>query len=1025
MKRLLILSFLLCASWAMAQSHPEGLVFEAEDWSSPKDAIQLNQSGAANWQIWTKEEAVELKRSRGASVTTPVLPEVDRERPEDGAPVLHTRITGIPRGTYSVSMNHPNRPLALSFDGGKTWQKIEKSGDESFGIYAITDGVFEMWVDDRFASADRGWAYFDFVRFVPFEGGMPRFEDLRAFVPPLEETTARISWVTSEPAPFAALVTVAPKDGSAEPVTVEEAEDGLRNHSVTLENLVPGREYVAEVFTFVNRSNEKLSEKIEFRAERKRAEKPTQKMSVALTVVEPTEFARLNWPVTSGVPFAQGALASAENVRLEDASGKPVKAQFTPAAFWPDGSIQWLTVDFLADTPDPKAQNAAPARFTLVLDPDFKAPKGDWVKVSAGTDVSSEITFADGTRRYACLPTSEMTFDSKNTVRKTLIQSGSFMETPDAEPDLNAPGFRCRLECSVWEGAGLQRTRWTVGNAQLDEPFALIRSVTLKTKEVGEFEKTHSFRAFQDLPDHASVEEDGQKSDCERFDGFAEFREGQSAVLLNHFWQTWPKSMTITQDTENLSLELGILPELPAGYGNDPKKNEFDALIQSYYWLKDDCYRFKRGMQLTTEFWSADGRGDDPHLREHLEHPLFAACSPEYYCSAGVFAPMNPVRPGFFDGYENAFRKSWANHLAGREKRGEYGWMNFGDWFGERTNNWGNNEYDLSFLCALQFARSGNLDLLWRGVEMAQHYSTIDFKRYPWKQRDRDLIYEHCFGHVNWFFEAGDPRLTQLSEQLEEGTWWLRLESDGSGGHDAQTGNFFIGCLTGDPTLLDVAQTACTAQAKNMTPAFNFSIERSVGWAMVNACSAYHFTNDPLYLNAARLYFEKVLEKQNPETGCFDLPQDQTECDCPDKKEHRGGKAFAVGMLLHGLGRYYELEPDPARREQIKTVMVRCSEWLLNCAWNEKKNGFRYKTGCPKYADHSWYAILVIDGLTQTSAITGDRKYVDFVVRTAGGTLEGVSSENRGSGKDFTQKFRQTPYALYWIEALTGKTKCD
>ncbi|MDO4569051.1 MAG: hypothetical protein Q4D38_01540 [Planctomycetia bacterium] len=1024
MKRLLLILLVFCANLACGQEkkYVEGLVYEAEDWSEPKDAMKLNQPGKGNWQIWTKEESVEKKRSRGASVTTPKLPDVDRETPEDGAPVLHTRITGIPKGTYQVFMNPTNRPLALSFDGGKTWSKTENRGEEKFGIYTINDGVFELWLDDRYASdSTPGWAYYDYLRFVPVEGKLPEIQDLQAFTFPFAERSTQISWTTPGPVSMTALVTVMPKDGRLPAATFSEVDTGMRNHTVTLENLEPGREYVAEVLVPLNRSGEKISQTISFVAGRKRAEQPTQKTWLRLTVAEPTEHARKDWPVTSGVPFARGVLASEANVRLENAKGEKVPARFTPTAYWQDGSIQWMTVDFLADT---NAPSAAPAVYTLVLDPEYHARKS----VGGGdlrSPLTSEITLADGSKRYAKVGDVQTTMVRRNgedAFFLTYRKEGDYTESPDAQADSSVPGFRWRMEGDSWLSSGLNRVRWTIGNAQLEEPFALIKSAVVNEVLENADSTPYSFCAFQDLPDHATVEENGKKEACERFDGYVAFPNG--AVLLDKCWQTWPKSLTVTQEAERTKCTFGILPELPQGYGDDPKKNERDTLIQSYYWLRDDGYQFKRGMEITTEFWFASEERvkSDPNLREHLKHPLFAACEPEYYCAVGVFPPVNPVRPGVFEKYESAFRKSWNNHLQGREQRGEYGWMNFGDWFGERTYNWGNNEYDLSFLCALQFARSGDLAILWRGVEMAKHYSTVDFRRYTWKNPDRERQYLHCMGHVNGFFTPDDPRLQELTGQIGKSSWWFRSESDGSGGHDTQPGNFYIGYLTGDTSLLDVGRIACSAQAKYMTPNFRISIERAAAWPMINASAAYQFTNDPVYLNAARIYFEKVEAQQNPETGCFDLPQDQTECDCPDKKEHRGGKAFAVGMLLHGLGRYYEQEPDPARRERIETVMVRCADWLLDSAWNEGKGGFRYKTGCPKYADHAWYSILVIDGLAHTSAISGDRRYLDFVVRTAGQPLGAFSREGRGSGKDFTQKFRQTPLALYWIQKLTGKT---
>lgn len=1062
MKRTLfwILLFAVCwnAAVALAQTKREqleGLVYEFEDWSEPKDAIRLNQSGESNWQIWTKEADVIHKRSNGASVTTPVLPtDVDREKPEDGAPVLHTKITGIPSGRYRVYMNGTNRPLALSFDGGKTWEKSNFRGENDFGIYEISDGVFELWVDDRYASENKGWAYCDYIRFVPTTEEVT-FDDPQyyyiAFDSPFNpdfggegrEDYVQISWTTSDPAP-AAEVTFIPREGNedAKPKTVVESDSGLRNHAV----LCPWDDYEKAVVTLpVNRSGQKISKTVPLPAWDASEANKTVQTSIDLYVSEPTGFARQNWPVTSGVPLARGVLNGDEsvwNIRLKNPEGEELKAQFTPITYWQDGSVQWLVVDFRADTDAQK-----PVKYTLEILPerDSAEPWEPWNFFQlSSSPFESEIVLADGRKLYA-VQEGYIKITNREDVRVVSRLEGNYIEADNMKeaehkhlyakesdededkiqklrPEPLQPGMVWRLEITDYPDVGLARARWTIGNNQLDEPFTLIRSASVSDKKVlfGSFSlfgDKYSCQILQNELNHASVEINGQKQETDRFDGYLELPGG--AVLFKNFWQTWPKGFSVRKtsiDTDALAYE--VLPQLPDGYGDDPKKNERDNLIQNYFWLKDGCYRFKRGMEITVEFWQAskERMKQDEHLREHLQNPIFAACAPEYYCSVGVFPPVSPAVEGEFDGYEQAFRKSFENLEKGRRERGEYGWMSFGDWFGERVNNWGNNEYDLSYTCAMHFARTGDVAILKRGIEMAQHYMTVDFQKYPVNPNAKERMYLHTFGHVGGFFEPDDPRLEGLTGQASQVPHWFRAETDNGGGHDFQPGNFYIGALTGDVEMLSKANTACLAQAKWYTPNFDFGIERAAGWPLTNAIYAYRFTGNPYYLNAARIYFEKIQSKQNPETGCFDLRQDQTECDCPDKKEHRGGKAFAVGVLLHGLARYYETEPDPARKEQIKTVIVRCADWLLDYAWNEEKQGFRYKTGCPKYADSGRYSILVAEGLAFASEITGNPRYRDFLIRTLAEPVKAVSGSGKASGKDFTQKHRQTPHALYWLK---------
>ena len=76
----------------------------------------------------------------------------------------------------------------------------------------------------------------------------------------------------------------------------------------------------------------------------------------------------------------------------------------------------------------------------------------------------------------------------------------------------------------------------------------------------------------------------------------------------------------------------------------------------------------------------------------HFQQMLFASASPDHYCPTGAFWHIDPQRPGEFPRYTETFNESFANLEKGRRTMREYGWMNYGDWWGERRWNWGNSE---------------------------------------------------------------------------------------------------------------------------------------------------------------------------------------------------------------------------------------------------------------------------------------------------------------------------------------------
>jgi len=143
---------------------PQTLVFEPEDWTEPKDAWQKDKLSEDKWNLWSTDSHAMQKWSKGIVLQSPVVKE-DRATPEDGAPPLHTRITGIPLGTYEVSVKL-GRTLAVSRDG-KTWEP-KNSADTYIGKVEITDGTFELWVDDRYADPRNiGPCYYDTLIFSP------------------------------------------------------------------------------------------------------------------------------------------------------------------------------------------------------------------------------------------------------------------------------------------------------------------------------------------------------------------------------------------------------------------------------------------------------------------------------------------------------------------------------------------------------------------------------------------------------------------------------------------------------------------------------------------------------------------------------------------------------------------------------------------------------------------------------------------------------------------------------------------
>ncbi len=89
-------------------------------------------------------------------------------------------------------------------------------------------------------------------------------------------------------------------------------------------------------------------------------------IAIPIVVRNPSDRPRPELPLWTGVPLPPGRVGEPDGLRLTDADGKPVPAQFDVQARWADGSCKWVLVSFFAK---PEAE-----RFVVVVDDSAPAP---------------------------------------------------------------------------------------------------------------------------------------------------------------------------------------------------------------------------------------------------------------------------------------------------------------------------------------------------------------------------------------------------------------------------------------------------------------------------------------------------------------------------------------------------------------------------------------------------------------------------------------------------------------------------
>lgn len=1044
----------------------KGLVYEAEDWSSPKDAWVKDEYRDDKWTLWTAEDDVWNKRSMGASLRSPIAKH-DRRAPEDGAPPLHTRIASIPNGTYAAFLAPSNRPMAWSLDG-KTWQKTEaRYAETPLGFHKIADGVFELWVDDRFANpGNLGPCYYDYVRFEKAEP--PRFANFAV----ARSLTGAVHacWTTSSPVPVRR---VAYGTGETPDQTVGGSPDALRNHRVALRDVKPGARYRLRPVIGWSRGTELDGPLFEFVGPQPPAGR-TAPARIQLTVAEPTKHARRSWPVASGVPFPRGTLWDADDCQIVDAAQGSVPAQFRTISRWPDGSVRWVLAEFLADS-----QPGRPTRYTLVVRPGERPSQrrgtglvGGFTKTSRaamngriGFQFNANVPLQPlgtlgakrqderGRDRYEPVVPQEPSLIITNGDRRSYAAASSHGRGVDhkryrrtgpaawafpselwrsphtlfrqAGPFLGGDGrprFRYDARFSLWKGHAGLRVRLSVTNDDPTEPLAAVQSAVLTVllrpgqaaQATMDGEKCagpaagRAARLVQTDDRRSTLSDGGIVSRGGRAQGWAAVQSGTTrlVVAVRDFWQRYPKSIEVHGDR----ISVGLLPELAA----DPYAQYGDPMeqLRLFYWCKDWKYHLKRGVRTTVDLllWCDDGRGPSAKvIAEHFQNPLFAVCEPEYYCKTGVFGRVEPAAEGSFPAYETFASELFDRLEATRKKNRSYGFLNYGDTFGERRYNWVNSEYDLAFGMVVQFARAGELRYLWRADQQTRHVADVDTVNGQWDSlRSHGPVYAHSVGHTGGFYPHGHPWFRKGSRGQPHSRGYMNGAFDPQG-HAFSQGNLLMAMLMGEPDYLEAGLKMADFLAGERTKRFDFHIERAAGWPLINVLSAYDATADPYYLNAARIFLERIFELQDPETGGWRMPQTRGECDCPDAP-HIGGKTFATGILLRGLVQFDARCPDP----KVKHAIVRACDWLMAHAWNAERGGFRYKTGCPKYANGASlgiHAALVTEGLAYASEISGDPKYRTFLLTW----LPKLLKSRSGNGKAVAQFLHHTVYALPYL----------
>ncbi|MHC4402805.1 MAG: exo-rhamnogalacturonan lyase family protein [Planctomycetota bacterium] len=779
--------------------------------------------------------------------------------------------------------------------------------------------------------------------------------------------------------------------------------------------------------------------------------------TVELTVEEPSGVERRGWPVTSGIPLAEGGLKNPNACALFTADGTELPLQTEALARWPDGSVRWLLLDFqvdlapnqakslslrygddvrrgaidrplrVASRPDGKVTlETGPVR--LEYDPKCFMPQGAaWLTAGAGGQESDQrVTLncmSDGVRLsddrgQGHLPAekeAEITIEQAGPVRACLRINGEHGEQPM---------FRYVARVHAWRGRPWIRVFYTFINDHQDALMAKIRQLEVRfwsceggraNTRILNGKPAAEGRLFQ--VDENQYLLDG-KPVAGRGCGWAAVGSDRYglAVGLREFWQNWPKLIECVPG--RVSLEL--CPELPEGlYSGKPLEEE----NKLYYQLRDGLHTFKVGVAKTHELWVHyfPGKPDVEKLSDFFqaaEDPLLATCDPTYVASTKAAGELPPADPQKYFGYDAWLDRALEAHLKRRDQIREYGMLNYGDWFGERSVNWGNLEYDLAHGLFLQYLRTGDRRFFLRAEQAARHHIDVDVvhatnahMKNPWGEPPRvGDIWLHCLNHTGGYYQNAPlpvSRTYQMGHSTNFGHVWVSGDLD-----------YYF--LTGDRRALEVSLDMADAMTSHMPTRYGTHI-RALGWPMILVLRAYEATGDKKYLDAAVKNWQVLKENIDWERGwvvrlagdhCLHPPGSTREERQTKYRDQRceGNVPFMEGLTLCALARYHRLTGDP---EVLKALSVGIDQMIREC-WQEDVKTFRY-TACP-LSSKAPYTLFMLstEAMAYEIAQTGNEEHLRIL-------REGIraavpNDDGHHNGKSLAQMIFFTPHGLAALE---------
>ena len=512
-------------------------------------------------------------------------------------------------------------------------------------------------------------------------------------------------------------------------------------------------------------------------------------------------IARINEPVSLGIPLTKGTVHTVDNLVLMD-DQTPLSLQLEPLTHWPDGSIRWVHASFLINL-DPNSKKGLALTQQQVHSPYTsepvikQSPEGLVIPTSTGrvvlqarslawqafnhndAGVPSTVTLSDETSA-PCSAKAEADWEitQKGAVFVAVVLKGKWLKLN------NEPLARFQCELRIFVGTGLiqvelithnpKRARHPGGLWDLGDPGSVyFRELAIETTlpandntkvtpqaadENASVFHLSDFNLYQDSSGGENWQSRNHiNSNGEISTQFCGYRL-TNASELQHEGKRANPLVNIEHDYGQLSLAI---PSFWQNFPTSLRKEENKVTIGLFPKDSKNAYELQGGEQKTLRCLMAHDANNSIPATAYT--PLVPVLAPECYEQADAFPWFKAnAQPGALDKLIAKGVDGKSNFFAKREVIDEFGWRNFGDIFADHETlyqNEGeppfishfNNQYDPIYGFARQFALSGDKRWFQLMDDLARHVTDIDIYH---TEEDRAEYNNGLFWHTDHYLDA-------------------------------------------------------------------------------------------------------------------------------------------------------------------------------------------------------------------------------------------------------------------------------